>query len=98
LSFHCFENPTVPHAIQSWCSDRNVPLSFHCFESLTVPHASLSLIVMTFYNRDKIYLSYWSLRVWGKRALWKICFPLSGFWRSFLIGTFPLKLKCVAKD
>jgi hypothetical protein len=39
LSFHCFENLTVPHAIQSWSSDQNVPLSFHCFENLTVLHA-----------------------------------------------------------
>jgi tellurite resistance-related uncharacterized protein len=39
LFFHCFENPTVLHAIQSWSSDQNVPLSFHCFENLTVLHA-----------------------------------------------------------
>jgi hypothetical protein len=39
LSFHCFENPTVFHAIQSWSSDQNVPLPIHCFENLTVLHA-----------------------------------------------------------
>jgi hypothetical protein len=36
LSFHCFENLTVLHAIQSWSSDEIVPLSFDCFENLTV--------------------------------------------------------------
>jgi hypothetical protein len=28
MSFHCFENTTVLHAIQSQCRDQNVPLSF----------------------------------------------------------------------
>ena len=36
LSFHCFETPSVLHAIQSQSSDQNVPLSFHCFETPTV--------------------------------------------------------------
>jgi hypothetical protein len=38
LPFHCFENLTVPHVIQSRSSDQNVPFSFHCFENLTVLH------------------------------------------------------------
>ncbi len=38
LSFHCFENSTVLHVIQSWSSDQNVSLSFHCFENHTVLH------------------------------------------------------------
>jgi hypothetical protein len=43
LSFYCFENPTVLHAIQSLSSDQNVPLSFHCFEILIVSHSVQSL-------------------------------------------------------
>jgi hypothetical protein len=39
IVFHCFENPTVLYAIQSWFSDQNVPLSSHCFENPTVLHA-----------------------------------------------------------
>ena len=45
MSFHCFENPIVLHAIQSRSSDRNVALSFYWFENPTVLHAIQSLIL-----------------------------------------------------
>jgi hypothetical protein len=48
LSFHCFENPTVLHAVQLWFGDQNIPLSFHCFENLIALHAIQSLIILTY--------------------------------------------------
>ena len=43
MSFHCFENPIVRHAIQSWSKDQNVSFSFHCFENpISVLHTSQS--------------------------------------------------------
>ena len=60
--FHCFENLTVLHLIQSWSSDQNVPLSFHCFENFTVLHVIQSWssdqhVLLYFHQNTKFIFS-----------------------------------------